>query len=197
MRRASWLAVLALAAMVCASIADAGDAKPARFTRTGCGAIFDTRTGLAWYVGPDEPADAHEARAFVDGLTACGGGWRMPMMNELEAIREPNKRAGRGFAFQGIIHEAHLDPLFAGIGAGVEVWAAQRAPDGSGWVYDFHLGIKKNKPLLYEWRARAFAVKEAAAPTPSATPSPATEPAQPGAAVPHDVPPSPTPEPAR
>ncbi len=184
MRRASWLAVPGLAAMVCASIAWAGDARPARFTKTGCGAIFDTRTGLAWHLGPDEPADAHEARAFVERLSACGGGWRMPMMKELEAIREPNKRAGRGFAFQGIIHEAHLDALFAGIGAGVEVWAAERAPDGSGWVYDFHLGTKKNKPLLYEWRARAFAVKEAAAATPTptpattSTPTPAAEPPQ-------------------
>ncbi|MCC6157272.1 MAG: hypothetical protein IT350_04410 [Deltaproteobacteria bacterium] len=176
MRRAPLLAVLGLATIACVSIAAAGEVKPARFSKRGCGAIFDTRTGLAWYLGPDEPVDAHEARAFVDGLTACGGDWRMPMMKELEAIREPNKRAGRGFAFQGIIHEAHLDPLFAGIGAGVEVWAAERAPDGSGWVYDFHLGIKKNKPLLYEWRARAFAVKEAAAsppgPTPSQVPSP-------------------------
>ncbi len=85
MRRASWLAVLGLAAIVCVSVADAGDAKPARFTKTGCGAIFDTRTGLAWYVGSDEPADAHEARSFVEKLSACGGNWRMPMMKELEA----------------------------------------------------------------------------------------------------------------
>ena len=68
-------------------------------------------TGLDWYVSPNADNNWHEAKAWVDGLTVAGGGWRMPTVPELKGIYQ--KGASR----------ANMDPLFQPKAAWV--WSGQ------------------------------------------------------------------------
>ena len=62
-----------------------GKSQP-RFTKASNGVITDHLTGLDWYVGPNPDNTFHQAKAWVEGLTVAGGGWRLPTMAELKAI---------------------------------------------------------------------------------------------------------------
>ncbi len=57
-----------------------------RFTKAANGVISDHLTGLDWYVRPTADNNWYEAKAWVDGLTVAGGGWRMPTVPELKGI---------------------------------------------------------------------------------------------------------------
>ena len=64
-----------------------------RFTKADDGVITDSLTGLDWYVGPNADNNWHEAKAWVEGLTVAGGGWRLPTMAELKAIYQKEASA--------------------------------------------------------------------------------------------------------
>lgn len=49
------------------------------------GVITDSETGLQWIVGPDQGMSWYDAQDWVNGL---GGSWRMPTMDELQALYE-------------------------------------------------------------------------------------------------------------
>jgi hypothetical protein len=71
-----------------------------RFTKAGNKVVTDRVTGLDWYVKPNADNNWYEAKAWVDGLTVAGGGWRMPTVPELQGIYQ--KGASR----------VNMDPLF-------------------------------------------------------------------------------------
>lgn len=71
--------------------------------------ILDTKTGLEWYVGPNENTEHYQVEKWVKGLTIAGGGWRMPTMSELRAIFEKDKATAKSKYFDVDIH---LDPVF-------------------------------------------------------------------------------------
>jgi len=76
-------------------------AKPSdRFTVVKGGVIFDSKTALEWYVGPDRDTNWNQAKSWTENLTVAGGGWRMPTIPELKAIYQ--KGAGRN----------NIDPIF-------------------------------------------------------------------------------------
>ena len=50
------------------------------------GIIYDSRTGLEWYVGPDKATNWNEAKSWVENLTVGGGGWRMPTWKEVRGL---------------------------------------------------------------------------------------------------------------
>ncbi len=76
-------------------------AKPSdRFTVVKGGVIFDSKTGLEWYVGPDRDTNWNQAKSWTESLTVAGGGWRMPTIPELKAIYQQG--AGRN----------NIDPIF-------------------------------------------------------------------------------------
>jgi len=50
------------------------------------GIIYDSRTGLEWYVGPDKGTTSDEAKSWVENLNVGGGGWRMPTTPELKGL---------------------------------------------------------------------------------------------------------------
>jgi len=50
------------------------------------GVVYDTRTGLEWYAGPDKNINWKKAKSWVENLDAAGGGWRMPTCDELETL---------------------------------------------------------------------------------------------------------------
>jgi hypothetical protein len=149
---------LALAAVLAPIIAATDEAE--QFSVTPCGSIIDAKTNLEWFVGPDEAKDWNQARQWVAALGSCGGGWRMPALAELKAIHQPKYITGKGYSFQGVIIEPHLNPVFKGIGAGTEVWAAEVKDDANAWLFNFFYGQERVKPRLYALRARAFAVRE-------------------------------------
>ena len=50
------------------------------------GVVYDTRTGLEWYAGPDKDTNWKKAKSWAENLDAAGGGWRMPTCDELETL---------------------------------------------------------------------------------------------------------------
>lgn len=52
------------------------------------GVIADSRTGLEWFVGPDQNANWHMAQNWTGRLSVAGGGWRMPTRAELKSLYE-------------------------------------------------------------------------------------------------------------
>jgi len=59
-----------------------------RYADIGNNIVKDTKTGLEWLAGPDKDTTWEEAKSWVFGLKTGGGGWRMPTLDELEAIYE-------------------------------------------------------------------------------------------------------------
>lgn len=70
-----------------------------RFSKSADGVILDSKTGLLWYVGYSD-FNHFAAEKFAKSLTANGGGWRLPTIEELWGIWQP--RHG----------ECHIDPIF-------------------------------------------------------------------------------------
>ncbi len=50
------------------------------------GVVYDTRTGLEWFAGPDKNTNWKKAKSWVENLDAAGGGWRMPTCDELRTL---------------------------------------------------------------------------------------------------------------
>lgn len=127
-----------------------------------CDAIRVDKSGLEWYVGPDRNMTLPEATAWVAGLEACGGNWRMPTIRELRTIYSPGESAGTGYVSGGKHWPAHLSPRFAAIGGGSWVWAADHASSkDSGVSFNFNQGV----PATYRsddtnFSTRAFAVRD-------------------------------------
>jgi len=50
------------------------------------GVVYDTRTGLEWFAGPDKNTNWKKSKSWVENLDAAGGGWRMPTCNEFSTL---------------------------------------------------------------------------------------------------------------
>jgi hypothetical protein len=50
------------------------------------GVVLDTKTDLEWVAGPDKWTSWKKAKSWVKSLKIDGGCWRMPTMDELEAL---------------------------------------------------------------------------------------------------------------
>lgn len=79
---------------------------------TPCGSIIDNLTGLEWYVGPDIRTTWNEAKSWVESLSDCGGGWRMPEIAEVESL------------YQKGVWTRNMDRAFQT--TGWTVWTTQR-----------------------------------------------------------------------
>ena len=131
----------------------------ARFSTTSCGSIRDMRTGLEWFVGPDQNMTWYEAQQWTGGLGVCGGSWRMPTIEEIRTLYDPALKAGTGFYTSGRYFPAHIDPAFNAIGGGSWVWANESVGDTA---QSFNLN--QGKPVRYSamntfYSTRAFAVR--------------------------------------
>lgn len=68
-----------------------------RFLKGASGVILDTDTGLEWYPSPgDEAYTWDESKRWVKTLDVAGGGWRLPVMDELESFATKEKYAPGG-----------------------------------------------------------------------------------------------------
>jgi clan AA aspartic protease (TIGR02281 family) len=100
----------------------------ARYKRTNCGSIVDSRTGLEWFVGPDADETWTAAQSWVRNLDACGKRWALPTMGNLRSLFDKEFVAGTGYFTSGRHWPAHIEPIFSAIGRGSWVWAAVRRP---------------------------------------------------------------------
>jgi hypothetical protein len=141
-----------------------------RYTTAPCGSIHDARTNLEWFVGPDRNTTWHEAERWTAALSACGGGWQMPTVRQLQALYDDQSTAGTGHLTGGRRFPARMDPAFAAIGGGSWVWARDAIGE-SGRTFNFNQGvavaIRRDNTIL---AIRAFAVRV----RPAATGAPAS-----------------------
>lgn len=131
-----------------------------RYVVSSCGSIQDTRTGLEWYVGADQNVTWYEAQQWTSGLSSCGGGWRIPTIEEIRTLYNPSVRAGTGYYTEGRYFPAHIDPVFSAIGGGSWVWSNSQV--GAGNARSFNLN--QGKAVEYSatntlYSTRAFAVR--------------------------------------
>ena len=119
-----------------------GQGQP-RFTKAPNGVITDRATGLDWYVGQEN--NWHQAKAWAEGLTVAGGGWRLPTIAELKAIYQ--KGASRN----------HMDPIFQAPGAWA--WSGEMYDARSAYGFAFYSGLVNSHGLDYAYGRLALAVR--------------------------------------
>ena len=117
------------------------------------GIVKDTRTGLEWVAGPDEPMTREAARAWAGSLNVGGGGWRLPTIAELKGLYQ----YGKG--------KSNMTPLLKTTGSWV--WSSEgqeqvaHSSPSLARFFNFDMGREDN---IYLWRGataffRAFAVR--------------------------------------
>lgn len=110
--------------------------------------ILDAKTGLEWFVGPDENTNHYEAKGWVKKLNINGGGWRLPTQAELQGIYQEGKT------------NRNMDPAFKA--TGWWVWATELV-DNSLRALDFGFGngVAGSSGRENNQNVRAFAVRSA------------------------------------
>jgi hypothetical protein len=117
------------------------------------GVVYDTRTGLEWFVGPDKNTNWKTAKSWVENLDAAGGDWRMPSTEELQTLFK--KGAG----------ENNMTPLLKS--RGWFVWSGETGKiKGLFWsrweagCFDFNFnGVASRELRWFSSLFRAFAVR--------------------------------------
>lgn len=131
-----------------------------RYTVTSCGSVNDARTNLEWFVGPDRNTTWNDAQQWAIGLQACGGGWRMPTLEEIRALYDPGSYAGTGYYTRGQYWPAHMDAVFNGIGGGSWIWSDQQTGAGNARSFNMNQGkAVEYSALNTTFATRAFAVR--------------------------------------
>ena len=118
-----------------------------RFVKTDDGIIYDTKTDLEWYVGPDRDMTWKEAEEWTNNLSLGGGGWRMPTYSELSTLYQD----GRG--------TRNMSPLFET--TGWWVWGAHGFHGNQSMRpgFSFDYGSESWEDSNMSSTSRAFAVR--------------------------------------
>jgi formylglycine-generating enzyme required for sulfatase activity len=145
-RRFRWsMLALILAAVWVMGAGAAVEAQPGRYTKSPDGVILDSVTGLEWYVNPNRDNTWNEAKAWADGLTVAGGGWRLPTLAELKAQYRKGASA------------VNMDPLFQLPGA--YVWSGDLKDPQFAWGFAFYSGLEGFHSVKYGFGRVALAVR--------------------------------------
>jgi hypothetical protein len=131
-----------------------------RYNVAPCGAVEDSKTRLEWFVGPDKTMSWDEAKTWIGSLTACGGNWQMPTIEQLATLYDSRFTAGTGFYKGGRNWPAHIHPVFASIGSGSWAWSREARDSRTARAFNCNQGVaaeyeKDNK----SYTTRAFAVR--------------------------------------
>jgi hypothetical protein len=108
------------------------------------GGIKDMRTGLTWQVQVDGQLRTWDAaKAHCQGITAAGGGWRLPSMKELQTLVDDSRA------------EPSIDPMFPDTPL-EPFWSASEvvATPGSAWRVSFIHGYTYDASAMYEYHTR-------------------------------------------
>ena len=117
-----------------------------RYTKAANGVITDSRTGLQWYVGPNNNTTLIDAKKWVNGLTVAGGGWRMPSLGELRGLHQDGKGS------------RNMAPIFKT--NGWWVWSGETCGSSFACYFDFNFGKDSWGSTSYsDYDFRAFAVR--------------------------------------
>ena len=131
----------------------------ARYKRTNCGSIVDSRTGLEWFVGPDADETWTGAQSWARNLDACGKRWDLPTIGDLRSLFDKEFVAGTGYFTSGRHWPAHIEPIFSAIGQGSWVWASGELAGGNAPAFNFNQGVAVRVPARdFFGTTRAFAV---------------------------------------
>ncbi len=145
-RRFRWgMLALILSAVWIMGAGAAVEAQPGRYTKSPDGVILDSVTGLEWYINPNRDNTWHEAKAWADGLTVAGGGWRLPTLAELKAQYRKGASA------------VNMDPLFQLPGA--YVWSGDLKDPQFAWGFAFYSGLEGFHSVKYGFGRVALAVR--------------------------------------
>ena len=145
-RRFRWgMLALILSAVWVMGAGAAVEAQPGRYTKSPDGVILDSVTGLEWYINPNRDNTWHEAKAWADGLTVAGGGWRLPTLAELKAQYRKGASA------------VNMDPLFQLPGA--YVWSGDLKDPQFAWGFAFYSGLEGFHSVKYGFGRVALAVR--------------------------------------
>jgi hypothetical protein len=110
------------------------------------GIVYDPATRLEWMAGPDQRLDWNEARAWAEGLSVGGGGWRLPTRDELQTLY----KEGSG--------SRNMTSLLQT--SGWFIWSSETRDLSTAWIFNFYY----NGFEIYDRRSdrrgnRAFAVR--------------------------------------
>ena len=131
----------------------------ARYKRTNCGSIVDSRTGLEWFIGPDADVTWTEAQSWARNMGACGKQWTLPTIGDLRSLFDKGYVAGTGYFTSGRHWPAHIEPIFSSIGQGSWVWAYGELAGGDAPAFNFNQGVAvKVSASHFYGTVRAFAV---------------------------------------
>jgi hypothetical protein len=109
------------------------------------GVVFDKKTSLEWFAGPDRDTTWNEAKAWVESLNVAGGGWRMPTKEELKTLYQ--KGAGT----------RNMTALLKTTGWGV--WSGETSDSSSAWSFAFYIGTEYWASRYSSSNWRGFAVR--------------------------------------
>ena len=109
------------------------------------GIVYDEQTKLEWIAGPDKDISWNDAKKWAEGLSIEGGGWRLPTIEELEALYK--KGAGSN----------NMTPLLKMTGGAV--WSGETQGELKAWRYSFIEGHKEWLDRSHSFYDRAFAVR--------------------------------------
>ena len=110
------------------------------------GVVFDKKTGLEWFAGPDRDTNWNEAKTWVESLNVAGGGWRMPTRAELETL------------FQYGAGKSNMTPLLKT--TGFRVWSGETKDSSSACYFAFYAGYAAwGERGIASYGDRGFAVR--------------------------------------
>jgi hypothetical protein len=115
------------------------------FVKYANGVVYDKNTSLEWYAGPDKNTSWYDAKGWVESLNVAGGGWRMPMRNELKTLYQKN--AGT----------RHMTPLLKT--TGWFVWSGETKGWNAAWPFFFGGGKWYYRSRGFYHDQRGFAVR--------------------------------------
>jgi formylglycine-generating enzyme required for sulfatase activity len=123
-------------------------ARDGNFIAYANGVVYDKKTGLEWYAGPDIDTNWNQAKALLRShakLNIAGGGWRMPTRKELKTLYRRGTRA------RNMTHLLKSNGLW--------VWSGEIKDSSSAWGFGFSVGYEYWENRNASSGARGFAVR--------------------------------------
>jgi hypothetical protein len=148
MKRIVCAVLIALLAVPCVSIADSSSEEVGRgdrFIAHADGVVYDTKTGLEWYAGPNKDTKWKQAKRWTERLQVAGGGWRLPTIKELKALYEKD------------VGTRNMTPLLKT--TGWLIWSGETKGSFRAWGFHFGPGYEFYITRDISHNAQGFAVR--------------------------------------
>ena len=110
------------------------------------GVVYDQKSNLEWYVGPDKDMNWHEAKKWIRTIDVEGDGWRLPSGSEIRTLYAKGKGS------------RNMSPILKTTG-----WIVWSVQNGHSWAKSFHFrgnGAYKTHNMTDTIKMRAFAVRK-------------------------------------